>query len=388
MVIRRLLDGERFNHDGPATSSTDALCEPRPIQAHLPILVGGSGPAQDAAHRGRARRRVEHVRDARGRRRDDRGVARPCRRRRSRPRDARDDHQLPDHRARPGGRCADPLRRADGTTGRRTPATGRSSSDRPSRSPMPSARTGRAASRRSSCACPRHTTRRPSTGWPRSPRSSGREGRRPSPVGRGGAKLAAGLQAVLPAGDLTVIVNTGDDTERHGLLVMPDHDAVLYMLGGRVRRRARLGRRRRDMDGHGRPGGRTARTAGSASAIATWRRTSPVRARLRAGEPLTDAVRALQTAVGLATPILPMTDAPVRTRSPHGRGLAGLPGVLRPPPPGAGRPRGRLRRDRCGARRRPPCWPRSTPPTPSSSARPTRSCRSGRSWRSPACATH
>ena len=46
--------------------------------------------------------------------------------------------------------------------------------------------------------------------------------------GTGGAKLADGLQAVLPPGDLTVIVNTGDDTERHGLLVMPDHDAVMY----------------------------------------------------------------------------------------------------------------------------------------------------------------
>ena len=44
--------------------------------------------------------------------------------------------------------------------------------------------------------------------------------------GTGGAKLAHGLQAVLPSGDLTVIANTGDDTERHGLLVMPDHDSV------------------------------------------------------------------------------------------------------------------------------------------------------------------
>src|SRR5258705_3066808 len=38
----------------------------------------------------------------------------------------------------------------------------------------------------------------------------------------------------LPDGDLTVVVNTGDDTERHRLLVMPDHDALLYMLSGRV----------------------------------------------------------------------------------------------------------------------------------------------------------
>ncbi len=44
MVMRRLLDGERFTHAGPAYPMTDALNTPRPIQAHLPILVGGSGP--------------------------------------------------------------------------------------------------------------------------------------------------------------------------------------------------------------------------------------------------------------------------------------------------------------------------------------------------------
>ena len=49
--------------------------------------------------------------------------------------------------------------------------------------------------------------------------------------GVGGAKLADGLQAHLGA-DLTVIVNTGDDCWRHGLLVMPDHDTVLYNLAG------------------------------------------------------------------------------------------------------------------------------------------------------------
>jgi F420-dependent oxidoreductase-like protein len=43
MLLRRLLDGERFSHDGPVYRFRDALCEPRPIQAHLPILVGGSG---------------------------------------------------------------------------------------------------------------------------------------------------------------------------------------------------------------------------------------------------------------------------------------------------------------------------------------------------------
>ena len=53
--------------------------------------------------------------------------------------------------------------------------------------------------------------------------------------GVGGAKLAHGLQAHL--GDrLTVVVNTGDDLERHGLLVMPDHDTVMYTLAGLANR--------------------------------------------------------------------------------------------------------------------------------------------------------
>jgi len=44
MLVRRLLDGERFDYDGRFYQLRDALCEPRPIQEHLPILVGGSGP--------------------------------------------------------------------------------------------------------------------------------------------------------------------------------------------------------------------------------------------------------------------------------------------------------------------------------------------------------
>jgi alkanesulfonate monooxygenase SsuD/methylene tetrahydromethanopterin reductase-like flavin-dependent oxidoreductase (luciferase family) len=43
-VIRRLLDGERFDHDGRFYRLSDALASPRPVQAHLPILIGGSGP--------------------------------------------------------------------------------------------------------------------------------------------------------------------------------------------------------------------------------------------------------------------------------------------------------------------------------------------------------
>ena len=43
VLMRRLLDGERFSHEGPVYTFHDALDMPVPVQAHLPILVGGSG---------------------------------------------------------------------------------------------------------------------------------------------------------------------------------------------------------------------------------------------------------------------------------------------------------------------------------------------------------
>jgi len=46
MVIRRLLDGERVTHDGPFYALRHALCEPRPVQPRLSILIGGSGPTK------------------------------------------------------------------------------------------------------------------------------------------------------------------------------------------------------------------------------------------------------------------------------------------------------------------------------------------------------
>ncbi len=45
-LIRRLLDGERVTHIGRFYSMDDAVCQPRPIQARLPILIGGSGPTK------------------------------------------------------------------------------------------------------------------------------------------------------------------------------------------------------------------------------------------------------------------------------------------------------------------------------------------------------
>jgi F420-dependent oxidoreductase-like protein len=42
-LIERLLAGERVTHDGRFYRFEDAICAPRPIQPHLPILIGGSG---------------------------------------------------------------------------------------------------------------------------------------------------------------------------------------------------------------------------------------------------------------------------------------------------------------------------------------------------------
>jgi LPPG:FO 2-phospho-L-lactate transferase len=50
--------------------------------------------------------------------------------------------------------------------------------------------------------------------------------------GVGGAKLTDGLASCLPAQDLTVIVNVGDDFEYLGLKICPDLDTVCYTLAG------------------------------------------------------------------------------------------------------------------------------------------------------------
>jgi F420-dependent oxidoreductase-like protein len=43
-LIRSLLDGEHVSHEGRFYTFTNALSLPAPVQPHLPILVGGSGP--------------------------------------------------------------------------------------------------------------------------------------------------------------------------------------------------------------------------------------------------------------------------------------------------------------------------------------------------------
>jgi LPPG:FO 2-phospho-L-lactate transferase len=130
--------------------------------------------------------------------------------------------------------------------------------------------------------------------------------------GTGGAKLAHGLQAALAPGDLTIVVNTGDDTERHGLLVMPDHDAVMYMLAGRFddeRGWGIAGETWAVMDALAEYGEADWFRLGDRDFATHIARTG----RLDEGRDLTSVVRSLQIALGIPTPILPMADAPVRT---------------------------------------------------------------------------
>ena len=130
--------------------------------------------------------------------------------------------------------------------------------------------------------------------------------------GVGGARLAHGLQTHL--GDrLTVVVNTGDDLERHGLLVCPDHDTVMYTLAG--------------IDNREWGWGIAGETFAASEMLArlgeeTWFRLGDrdlaihvVRTRqLREGERLTTISLDLQAALGVRARILPMTDQPVRTQ--------------------------------------------------------------------------
>jgi LPPG:FO 2-phospho-L-lactate transferase len=131
--------------------------------------------------------------------------------------------------------------------------------------------------------------------------------------GTGGAKLAHGLQLALGPGDLTVIVNTGDDVERHGLLVMPDHDSVMYMLAGLFDDERGWGvvdETWATMEMLERYGEEAWFRLGDRDFATHIARTS----QLRSGRPLTEAVIALQRALGIPSTILPMADEPVRTQ--------------------------------------------------------------------------
>ncbi len=136
--------------------------------------------------------------------------------------------------------------------------------------------------------------------------------------GVGGAKLAHGLQQVLDPGDVSVVVNTGDDLVLHGLRVSPDLDTVMYTLAG-LDAPTGWGVRGETWSASGmleRYGAPTWFRLGDRDLATHVVRT----ARLAAGRTLTEVTDALRRSLGVPSAILPMTDDDVRTEVRTGAG--------------------------------------------------------------------
>ncbi|MGK2932433.1 MAG: 2-phospho-L-lactate transferase [Solirubrobacterales bacterium] len=130
--------------------------------------------------------------------------------------------------------------------------------------------------------------------------------------GTGGAKLAAGMQAVIGA-DLTVIANTGDDIEILGAHVSPDPDLVTYWLADQVDQVRGWGikddtfRVFERMTRLGAPDWFSLSDLDLAACL--YRRNF-----IDEGGRQTDAQLQIGRGMGIAATILPMSDDPVRTR--------------------------------------------------------------------------
>lgn len=129
--------------------------------------------------------------------------------------------------------------------------------------------------------------------------------------GVGGAKLANGLAAVLAPEALTIVVNTGDDFEHLGLHISPDLDSVMYALAGLndpVRGWGLADESWNAMRALARLGGPDWFALGDQD-IATHLLRS---LRLRE-ETLSQVTADLARRLGIAHPIVPMSDDPVRS---------------------------------------------------------------------------
>ncbi|MDH3287339.1 MAG: 2-phospho-L-lactate transferase [Betaproteobacteria bacterium] len=131
--------------------------------------------------------------------------------------------------------------------------------------------------------------------------------------GVGGARLAAGLAAVVPPQRLAVVVNTGDDFEHLGLSICPDLDTVLYTLAG-VNNPV-LGWGRADETWHFMQtlealGGTTWFRLGDRDLALHILRTQA----LCAGIALSEVTRQIAARLGVRAAVMPMSDTPVRTR--------------------------------------------------------------------------
>lgn len=131
--------------------------------------------------------------------------------------------------------------------------------------------------------------------------------------GTGAAKFLRGLVACMNPRDLTVVGNTGDDTEIWGLHVSPDLDTVTYALTGRLDVARGWGLADETFNAlaaMGLLGGETWFRLGDRDLATHIYRTRA----LRAGVTLSGATSTVGRALGLRVRLLPMSDDPVRTR--------------------------------------------------------------------------
>jgi LPPG:FO 2-phospho-L-lactate transferase len=130
--------------------------------------------------------------------------------------------------------------------------------------------------------------------------------------GVGGAKLAHGLYAELPPDSLTVIVNTADDADMHGLRICPDIDTVLYTLADMANPETGWGIQGdsfRLLDQLGRLGRPDWFRLGDLDFATHIARTDL----LRSGMGLTQVTRTLAGQLGVRADLLPMCDERVET---------------------------------------------------------------------------
>jgi LPPG:FO 2-phospho-L-lactate transferase len=120
------------------------------------------------------------------------------------------------------------------------------------------------------------------------------------------------LAQVLPAEDLTIIVNTGDDFEYFGLYICPDLDTVCYTLAGLANPTTGWGRAGESwavLDSLGQLGGPTWFRLGDKDLGLHLERTR----RLRIGYPLSQITSHICRVFGIGPDILPMSDDSVPT---------------------------------------------------------------------------
>ncbi len=131
--------------------------------------------------------------------------------------------------------------------------------------------------------------------------------------GVGAGKFLRGLVRAVPPSDVTVIVNTGDDIDLHGLRVCPDLDSVTYWLGDVADRDRGWGRRTETF--------RAMEELGAFDPAAAWFGLGDLdlathlfrTGQLAAGRSLSEVTAQIAGRFGVGARIVPMSDDPIET---------------------------------------------------------------------------